>query len=197
MTNSIWTQTIFGRKWDLLQPSNNQIDWSEIAYALSRIPRFNGHTQGPVYVVAQHCCHCYDLLDGPTAKKAALLHDAHEFVIGDLVSPVADALAALCNGSVLFGNNAFKDALRDLKARQDEAIFKAAGLPWPLPDPIASVVRQVDLAMLMTERRDLMTAPPEPWFCEDHIAPIDDLTITPWSEERARKEWLDRLQGRV
>ena len=97
-----WTQTACSRAVDLLAPQPEQILLADIARALSRIPRFNGATHGDVaFSVASHSLLVAELAavshvpeedNLPTLRLAAMLHDAHEAYMGDLVSPMKAAL---------------------------------------------------------------------------------------------------------
>jgi uncharacterized protein len=83
-----------GQMVDLLNPHPATIKLTDIALALSRIPRWNGHTLRP-WSVADHSLLVADLVGDadPNLALAALLHDAHEAYIGDIVQPVQEALA--------------------------------------------------------------------------------------------------------
>jgi 5'-deoxynucleotidase YfbR-like HD superfamily hydrolase len=88
-----------GRRLDLLDPSPLDIEIEDIAHGLARLARWNGQTKGPhAFSVAQHCLlveallsHAEENLDRQ-ARLAALLHDAPEYVIGDMISPFKAAL---------------------------------------------------------------------------------------------------------
>lgn len=87
-----------GRHVDLLHPQAGSIDLADIAIALSRIPRFNGHTR-TVWSVASHSLLVAELLNRqlapgapPALQMAALLHDAHEAYTGDVARPVQQAI---------------------------------------------------------------------------------------------------------
>lgn len=85
----VWTPS--GHLLDVMNPDPALISIVDIAYNLSRIPRWNGSTMGPVYSVAQHSCM---VCDGVVAKHSkepalkALLHDAHEYLLGDMARPL-------------------------------------------------------------------------------------------------------------
>lgn len=84
-------ETVSGRKIDVSNPDPNTIVIEDIAWALSRMPRFSGHSIPYVpYSVAQHCIRvAEDLADsGPRIQLLGLLHDAAEAYINDLPSPV-------------------------------------------------------------------------------------------------------------
>lgn len=94
-----WQRMLSGRRLDLLNPSPLDIEIEDIAHGLARVARWNGQTKGPhAFSVAQHCLlveallvHAEDNLDRQ-ARLAALLHDAPEYVIGDMISPFKAAL---------------------------------------------------------------------------------------------------------
>jgi 5'-deoxynucleotidase YfbR-like HD superfamily hydrolase len=89
-----WQRMLSGRRLDLLDPSPLDIEISDIAHGLARVARWNGQTSGDyAFSVAQHsllveALFC-DLVPEASAdaRMAALLHDAPEYVIGDMISP--------------------------------------------------------------------------------------------------------------
>jgi 5'-deoxynucleotidase YfbR-like HD superfamily hydrolase len=88
-----------GRRLDLLEPSPLDIEIDDIAHGLARVARWNGQTKGPhAFSVAQHCVLVEKLvvdLSPRLAREArlmALLHDAPEYVVGDLISPFKAAV---------------------------------------------------------------------------------------------------------
>ena len=94
-----WQRMLSGRRLDLLNPSPLDIEIEDIAHGLARVARWNGQTKGDhAFSVAQHCvlveavaAHLNPKLT--TAQRlAALLHDAPEYVIGDMISPFKSAL---------------------------------------------------------------------------------------------------------
>lgn len=94
-----WQRMLSGRRLDLLDPRPEDIAIEDIAHGLARVARWNGQTLGPhVFSVAQHSLLveaiflAADPLAGPAAVLAALLHDAAEYVVGDLISPFKAAL---------------------------------------------------------------------------------------------------------
>ena len=94
-----WQRMLSGRRLDLLNPSPLDIEIEDIAHGLARVARWNGQTKGAhAFSVAQHsllveqiASHFEPDLDRP-ARLAALLHDAPEYVIGDMISPFKAAL---------------------------------------------------------------------------------------------------------
>jgi uncharacterized protein len=94
-----WQRMLSGRRLDLLNPSPLDIEIEDIAHGLARVARWNGQTHGDhAFSVAQHCVvveqiagHVNPRLDR-AARLAALLHDAPEYVVGDMISPFKAAL---------------------------------------------------------------------------------------------------------
>ena len=93
-----WQRMLSGRRLDLLDPTPMDIEIEDIAHGLAFVARWNGQTQGDyAYSVAEHSLLVEALFSriAPKApakwKLAALLHDAPEYVIGDMISPVKAA----------------------------------------------------------------------------------------------------------
>src|SRR5205085_11370406 len=89
-----WQRMLSGRRLDLLDPSPLDIEIADIAHGLARVARWNGQTRGAhPFSVAQHCLVVERLVQelqpglARAHRLAALLHDAPEYVIGDLISP--------------------------------------------------------------------------------------------------------------
>jgi hypothetical protein len=125
-----------GRRLDLLDPSPEDIEIADIAHGLARVARWNGQTVGAhAFSVAQHCLVVEDIAatlagDWPPAwRLAALLHDAPEYVIGDLISPFKAAIGL-----------DYKSFERRLLA----AIHHRFGLPEILPASIVDSIKSAD-----------------------------------------------------
>jgi len=101
----------------------------------------------------------------------ALLHDAAEAYIGDIISPVKQLAPNL------------KVIEKSISAAVDEAF----GLVWTIGN--ADAIKKADLRMLITERNQLMGDPPEPWFCED-VVPYD-FKLSCWEPSEAKWRFLD------
>lgn len=180
-----WMLTASGRAWDIAKPSAADLWWPDVAHHLAQINRYTGACATP-YSVAQHCCVVADALP-PALRLAGLLHDAHEAYIGDESSPRQRALVAL------FGRRA--RAMRNhLTDSHDAVIYRAAGLPWPLPMAMATLIHRADLRALLAEKRDLMAEPihSRPGGWPNDIRPLP-IAIKPWPWARAADEWLERL----
>ena len=125
-----------GRRLDLLDPSPFDIEIEDIAHGLARVARWNGQTKGPLpFNVAQHSVIvmeiCAELRPEWPAKwrLAALLHDAPEYVIGDMISPFKAALG---------------DSYKSVEARLQRAVHLRFGLPADLPERAEAVIKRAD-----------------------------------------------------
>jgi 5'-deoxynucleotidase YfbR-like HD superfamily hydrolase len=131
-----WQRMLSGRRLDLLDPSPSDIDIEDIAHGLARVARWNGQTVGDhAFSVAQHALLVEDILSAIDPgidtrwRLAALLHDAPEYVIGDLISPFKAAVG--------LDYKAFELRLLD-------AIHRRFGLPAPLPPAITAAIKNAD-----------------------------------------------------
>ena len=94
-----WQRMLSGRRLDLIDPSPLDVEIADIAHGLARVARWNGQTRGPeIFSVAQHSLLVEAIFaaEAPSspraARLAALLHDAPEYVIGDMISPFKAAI---------------------------------------------------------------------------------------------------------
>jgi uncharacterized protein len=94
-----WQRMLSGRRLDLIDPSPLDVEIADIAHGLARVARWNGQTKGPeIFSVAQHSLLVEALFAAAEvspparARLAALLHDAPEYVIGDMISPFKAAI---------------------------------------------------------------------------------------------------------
>jgi 5'-deoxynucleotidase YfbR-like HD superfamily hydrolase len=125
-----------GRRLDLLDPTPFDIEIGDIAHGLAFVARWNGQTQGDwPYSVAEHSLlveqifgHAYPDTD-PQWRLAALLHDAPEYVIGDMISPVKAALG---------------QEYGEMDERLTSAIHRRFGLPATLPVVIKKRIKAAD-----------------------------------------------------
>lgn len=131
-----WQRMLSGRRLDLLDPTPMDIEIEDIAHGLAFVARWNGQTHGDfAYSVAEHSLLVEALfrrLD-PTAPAkwclAALLHDAPEYVIGDLISPVKAAVGP--------GYSALDDRLAT-------AVHLRFGLPSAIPQAVKRKIKKAD-----------------------------------------------------
>lgn len=134
-------QTIGGRAFYPLAPYPEDVDIEDIAHALSFVCRFGGHCTS-FYSVAEHCVRVSRAIEdaGGTIEEsfAGLMHDAAEAYVGDMVWPLKQAKEAA--------------GYKEIERRVERAIAKRFALPFELPP----IVKQFDLVLLSTEKRDLM-----------------------------------------
>lgn len=192
---SIWKQTITGRAFPMTSFTHADIDlFGDCAEGLARICRYDGAVPGNPFSVAQHSVIGADaaLDETADANLAAhvLLHDAHEYIFGDMTSPVAAWLAHLA------GDEAYlvRALIDEAKAKLDAAIWKAAGIPVPGATYRAAVA-DYDLRLLATEQRQLLMPAPKSWGPSvDAAKPIRMKgRLTAWPVAKAADEFRDRL----
>lgn len=154
-----WIQTHSGRAVDLLKPKPNQIYAGDIIRTLARIPRFNAHTLGPrPYTVALHSVYVHRICkhaspDDRAAHLWALLHDAAEAYIGDMATPVQEALGLRKPGS----------RYRKMHAAFDRVIAAHFGLTYQQLKESELIVKRCDLLALQAERAAYMSKSDRPW----------------------------------
>jgi len=124
-----------GRRLDLLDPTPVDIEIGDIAHGLAFVARWNGQTRGDwPYSVAEHSLLVEKIFaqsapQPPRWRLAALLHDAPEYVIGDMISPVKSAVGP---------------GYGDMDARIAAAIHLRFGLPAILPAPVKKAIKAAD-----------------------------------------------------
>lgn len=136
-----------GRRLNLIDPSPMDIEIEDIAHGLARVARWNGQTLGEhAFSVAQHsvvveeiCAHIHPDLE-PKWRLAALLHDASEYVIGDMISPFKAALGM---------------DYKVFEERLEAAIHIRFGLPAKAPQAIKKLIKQADRACAFFEATQL------------------------------------------
>ena len=138
-----WQRMLSGRRLDLLDPSPLVIEIEDIAHGLAFVARWNGQTRGDwPYSVAEHSLLVEALMaraDPGLAARwrlAGLLHDAPEYVIGDMISPVKAALGPGYAG---------------LDARLTAAVHLRYGLPTALPATVKAAIKRADRASAWLE----------------------------------------------
>ena len=186
-----WQRMLSGRRLDLLDPSALDIEIEDIAHGLARVARWNGQTSGPyIFSVAQHSLLVETLahLRAPGLdhgrRLTVLLHDAPEYVVGDMISPF----------KVVIG-----DAYKVVERRLLTAIHRRFGLPAKAPSDLEKLIKTADreAAFLeatrlagfnITEARRFFGRPPA-------ISPsIERDYLKPWSADTAQTRYLDRFK---
>jgi 5'-deoxynucleotidase YfbR-like HD superfamily hydrolase len=178
-----------GRRLDLLDPSPLDIEIEDIAHGLARVARWNGQTEGPnIFSVAQH-----SLLVETVARarvridrrhrRAALLHDAPEYVIGDMISPFKAIIG---------------DSYKSVEARLLAAIHLRFGLPPVLPAELTALIKAADRGAAYLEATRLAgfaTAEAKKFFGRPpkFSAVVERDYLTPWPADIAEQRYLDRF----
>jgi len=184
-----WQRMLSGRRLDLLDPSPLDIEIEDIAHGLARVARWNGQTSGAhIFSVAQHSllvetiAHQRGNLDR-TSRLGVLLHDAPEYVIGDMISPFKAVIG---------------DAYKGVEARLLAAIHLRFGLPAALPAELIALVKAADRSAAfleatrlagfsLAEARRFFGPPPK------FSAAIERDYLTPWPAEVAETQFLERF----
>ncbi|QIG65782.1 HD superfamily hydrolase [Ochrobactrum phage vB_OspM_OC] len=136
-----WMQTATGGKYWPIDPRPEEVSIEDIAHALSLMCRFNGHCN-EFYSVAEHSYYV-SLLVPPEYALEALLHDASEAYIADIVRPA----------------KRFIDGYVDIEDRNMKAISERFGLNYPM----SPEVKRADTILLATEAKQIMVKEPDDW----------------------------------
>jgi hypothetical protein len=177
-----------GRRLDLLNPSPLDIEIEDIAHGLARVARWNGQTKGDhAFSVAQHCVLVERLVaelapkKGREARLAALLHDAPEYVIGDLISPFKAAVGL---------------DYKDFENRLLAAIHIRFGLAPRLPAELTVLIKRADRMSAYHEATQLAG------FARDEArtffgtppASLKTPRLTPLAAADAQAQFLERFR---
>jgi uncharacterized protein len=184
-----WQRMLSGRRLDLLDPSPLDVEVEDIAHGLARVARWNGQTDGAhIYSVAQH-----SLLVETLAHQRArltrrhrlvvLLHDAPEYVIGDMISPFKAIIG---------------DGYKSVEARLLAAIHLRFGLPAVLPKELIALTKAADRAAAYLEATRLAgfsAAEAKRFFGKPpkFSAAIERDYLTPWPADLAEGRYLERF----
>jgi uncharacterized protein len=179
-----------GRRLDLLDPSPFDIEIEDIAHGLARVARWNGQTIGPhPFSVAQHSLLVEAIAQHERADLPArtaltiLLHDAAEYVIGDMISPFKAVLG---------------DAYKGVEARILGAVMLRFGLPAEIPAAIRKLTKDMDIVAAYHEATRLAgfeAAEAGKFFGRPVMLPrrIMDM-LDPWTTERAEAAFRQRFE---
>ncbi|MEM8749531.1 MAG: HD family hydrolase [Pseudomonadota bacterium] len=188
-TSRAWQRMLSGRRLDLLDPSPLDIEMEDIAHGLARVARWNGQTHGDhAFSVAQHCVLVEAIFSSATQKPPtpneqlfALVHDAPEYVIGDMISP----FKAVMGGDY-----------KDVETRLESAVHLRFGLP-ALPSPaLKKRIKQADNMAAYLEATQLAgfeVAEAEQFFVRPSVERAIDTDITPLSALDAQAAFLKRF----
>jgi 5'-deoxynucleotidase YfbR-like HD superfamily hydrolase len=187
-----WQRMLSGRRLDLLDPSPLDVELEDIAHGLARVPRWNGQTHGAnIFSVAQHTLLVEALarqksprLDH-SARLAVLLHDAPEYVIGDMISPF----------KAVIGNS-----YKAVEARLLTAIHLRFGLPAILPASLTALIKAADRSAAFFEATRLAgfdIAEARKFFGRPTplSGPMERDYLTPWPAETAERRFRERFES--
>ncbi len=188
-----WQRMLSGRRLDLLDPSPLDIEIADIAHGLARVARWNGQTQGDhALSVAQHALVVADIAAarnpgwGEPWRLAALLHDAPEYVVGDLISPFKAAVGL---------------DYKTFELRLLDAIHRRFSLPPRLPAQVTAAIKSADRMAAFYEATGLAgfgRAEAERFFGAPAGLP-ETLSraleaIEPWPAGQAQAAFLERFR---
>lgn len=185
-----WQRMLSGRRLDLLQPAPEDIDIGDIAHGLARVARWNGQTRGDhAFSVAQHSLLVLDVFSRLNARatlkerRAALLHDAPEYVIGDLISPFKAAIGL---------------DYKSFERRLLGAIHRRFDVPEILPETLSRQIKLADQVAAYYEATRLAgfsEAEAIQFFGDPAVLPLEEplSAIEPWPADRAEASFLERF----
>ena len=191
ISTRVWQRMLSGRRLDLLDPSPLDIEIADIAHGLARVARWNGQTSGAhIFSVAQHTLLVEAVMRERTPRVdvrlrlGALLHDAPEYVIGDMISPFK---------AVLGGD------YKAVEKRLLSAIHIRFGLPPLLGPEVERQIKEADRGAAYLEATQLAgfaQAEAKRLFGRDPRLPSATKRdyLTPWTAAKAEKRFLARFK---
>lgn len=183
-----WQRMLSGRRLDLLDPSPLDIELQDIAHGLARVARWNGQTIGDhAFSVAQHSLLVEELCLRIKPKwplkwrRAAMLHDAPEYVVGDLISPFKAAIGT---------------GYKSLENRLLAAIHLRFGLPAKLPGEVTQTIKRADGIAAYLEATQLAgfsVTEARRFFVYSRFA--DGIRLAPIATPRAESTFLSKFNS--
>jgi hypothetical protein len=173
--DSSWIQTYSGRQFWPLDPHVDDVDINDIAHALSLKVRYGGHCKD-FYSVAQHSWLVTEAVRDRLAisqirmLRTALLHDAAEAYTADIVRPIKHLISGF----------------KEIEERIEQVIAEKFNLIYPFPDAI----KEADIILLETERRDLMNKSDAEWKRFDAEPLRDRIDPLCWRAAKAKFLYL-------
>jgi uncharacterized protein len=189
-----WQRMLSGRRLDLLDPSPLDVEIEDIAHGLARVARWNGQTDGAhIFSVAQHCLLVETLARQKVprldrrARIAVLLHDAPEYVVGDMISPFKAVIG---------------DSYKAVEARLLAAVHLRFGLPPVLPPEMQRMIKAADRSAAFFEATRLagfelnearkFFGRPQPLS-----SALERDYLTPWPAQIAEHRYRERFASLV
>jgi 5'-deoxynucleotidase YfbR-like HD superfamily hydrolase len=188
-----WQRMLSGRRLDLLDPSPLDVEIADIAHGIARVARWNGQTEGAhIFSVAQHSLLVETIAHQRARlsrrhRLAVLLHDAPEYVIGDMISPFKAIIG---------------DGYKSVEARLLAAIHLRFGLPVVLPKELAALIKAADRSAAYLEATRLAgfaAAEAKKFFGRPpkFSAVIERDYLAPWPADIAEQRYLERFSKLV
>jgi uncharacterized protein len=189
-----WQRMLSGRRLDLLDPSPLDIEMEDIAHGLARVARWNGQTSGAhIFSVAQHCLLVEALARAKVPRLdrshrlAVLLHDAPEYVIGDMISPFKAVIG---------------DAYKAVERRLLTAIHLRFGLPAQSSPETEALIKAADRQAAYLEATRLAgfeAAEARRFFGRPPVfsATLERDYLKPWPAETAQARYHERFKKLV
>jgi uncharacterized protein len=186
-----WQRMLSGRRLDLIDPSPLDIEIEDIAHGLARVARWNGQSHGAhIYSVAQHCLLVEALARAKaprldhSRRLAVLLHDAPEYVIGDMISPFKAVIG---------------DAYKAVERRILTAIHLRFGLPANWTPEVEELIKAADRQAAYLEATRLAgfeAAEARRFFGRPPIfsAALERDYLKPWPADTAQSRYLERFK---
>jgi uncharacterized protein len=186
-----WQRMLSGRRLDLLDPSALDIEIEDIAHGLARVARWNGQTRGAhIFSVGQHALlvECIARQREPNVDRrlrlAVLLHDAPEYVIGDMITPFKAVIG---------------DSYRAVEARLHVAVRLRFGLPPELPANVQRLIKAADRSAAYLEATRLAgfeAAEARRFFGHPPAvaASVERNYLTPWPANTVEARFLKRFR---
>ncbi|MBB2970236.1 HD family hydrolase [Mesorhizobium sp. RMAD-H1] len=183
-----WQRMLSGRRLDLLDPSPLDVEITDIAHGLSRVARWNGQTAGDhAFSVAQHSLLVEQIFSrvepdaSPEQRMTALLHDAPEYVIGDMISP----FKAVVGGGY-----------KAIEARLQAAVHLRFSLPAAMPASLKAQIKRADQIAAFFEATRLAgftEGEAVRFFGRPRGIDPHGLDISPRPTQNVQKDFLDRF----
>jgi hypothetical protein len=187
-----WQRMLSGRRLDLLDPSPLDVEIEDIAHGLARVARWNGQTFGDnAFSVAQHSLlvervhRLQNPASTPAEKLATLLHDAPEYVIGDLISPFKAVIDT---------------AYREVEERLHRAVRLRFGLPAALSPQTLARIKKADQTAAYFEAVKLAGFADKEatrFFGRSGSITLSDVAamLDPWSAKKAESLYLKSFRA--
>jgi hypothetical protein len=173
-----WVQTYSGQIFDLMEMTPDAVRLEDICHHLSNLCRFNGATKF-YYSVAEHSVYVHNVVrartDDETVLRQALLHDAAEAYVGDVLAPIRR----------LYGLQGFN--------RLHDRVWKVITEVFDVPEELDQLVKDADFAVLSAEARQIMQwPPPQSWGPLPEPAAVDIRGLGPREARQAFKRNLEQ-----